>query len=93
MHEFVRSNDELSHLECVDKAIEPSWQVSHRDLGLLTGICFSAPPAHESPVGVGWWGFNRNLLFRPARPRVTGRRGMVGVQGEEGSFPIHLGVI
>jgi hypothetical protein len=21
-----------------------------------TGICFCAPPAHESPVGVGWWG-------------------------------------
>jgi len=24
---------------------------------LLKGSCFSAPAAHESPVGVGWWGF------------------------------------
>jgi hypothetical protein len=36
---------------------------------------------------------DRNLLFRPARPRVTGRRGMVGVQGAEGSFSFRLGVI
>jgi len=35
----------------------------------------------------------KDLLFQPARPRVTGRRGMVGVQGEEGRFPFHLGVI
>jgi hypothetical protein len=25
---------------------------------LLKGFSFSSPPAHESPVGVGWWGFN-----------------------------------
>ena len=33
----------------------------------------------------------RNSLFEPAHPRVTGRRGMVGVQGEEGSLSFSLG--
>ncbi len=27
-------------------------------IGELTGVCFSAPPVHESPDGVGWRGFN-----------------------------------
>jgi hypothetical protein len=35
----------------------------------------------------------RVFLFELARPRVTDRRGMVGVQGAEGRFPIHLGII
>ncbi|RFC42185.1 MAG: hypothetical protein DVB23_003170 [Verrucomicrobia bacterium] len=26
--------------------------------GGLKGISFWSPPAHDSPVGVGWWGFN-----------------------------------
>jgi hypothetical protein len=36
--------------------------------GLLTGICFSAPPAHESPVGVGWWGFKLTGICFSAPP-------------------------
>jgi hypothetical protein len=30
--------------------------------GHLPRIYFSAPPAHESLVGVGWWGFNQAHL-------------------------------
>jgi hypothetical protein len=29
----------------------------------LKGFSFSSPPAHESPVSVGWWGFSSACLM------------------------------
>jgi hypothetical protein len=36
----------------------------------MIGICFSALPAHESPVSVGWWGFRGRKGVFPFTGRI-----------------------